>query len=84
MDCKIKCDNNNNGGNWNYLKIINEISEQHTWKARNQGTVEKSLGALYGPLIFYTLPVSVHCKLKSFSSVALTGVSAGSIVEGLT
>jgi uncharacterized protein YdaU (DUF1376 family) len=31
-----------NRGNWNHLKITEEISEQHTWKALNQGTTENS------------------------------------------
>ena len=30
------------GGNWNHLKIIQKIPEQHTGKARNQGTTENS------------------------------------------
>ena len=28
----IKCDTNNNTGNWNHHKIIQKISEQHTRK----------------------------------------------------
>jgi ribosomal protein L14E/L6E/L27E len=28
--------------NWNHLKIIQKILEQHTGKARNQGTTENS------------------------------------------
>jgi uncharacterized protein YdaU (DUF1376 family) len=35
-------DISNNRGNWNHPKIIQEISEQHTGKARNQGTTENS------------------------------------------
>jgi hypothetical protein len=30
------------GGIWNYLKIIQKIPEQHSGKARNQGTAENS------------------------------------------
>jgi hypothetical protein len=29
-------------GNWNHLKIIQKIPEQHTGKARNQVTTENS------------------------------------------
>jgi hypothetical protein len=29
-------------GNWNNLKIIQKIPEQHTRKAQNQGTTENS------------------------------------------
>jgi hypothetical protein len=35
-------DISNNRGNWNHPKIIEEISEQHTGKARYQGTKENS------------------------------------------
>jgi len=28
--------------NWNHFKIILKITEQHTGKARNQGTTRKS------------------------------------------
>jgi hypothetical protein len=31
-----------NRDNWNHPKIIEVISEQHTGKARNQGTTENS------------------------------------------
>jgi hypothetical protein len=40
VECKNKCDTSNNRDNWNYLKIIYKIFEQHTVKARNQGTAE--------------------------------------------
>ena len=40
MECKNKCDTSNNRGNWNHLKIIEKIPEQHAGKARNQGTTE--------------------------------------------
>ena len=40
--CKNKCDTSNNRGNWNHLKIIQKIPEQHSRKARNQGTTENS------------------------------------------
>jgi formate dehydrogenase assembly factor FdhD len=36
-----KSDANNNRGNWNHLKITT-IPEQHTGKAQNQKTTEKS------------------------------------------
>ena len=32
----------NNRGNWNHLKIIQKIPQQHNRKARNQGTTEDS------------------------------------------
>jgi hypothetical protein len=37
-----KCDTSNNGGNWNRLKVIHKIPEQHNKKARNQGTTDDS------------------------------------------
>jgi hypothetical protein len=36
---KNKSDNNNIRGSWNHLKIIQKILEQHTGRARNQGTL---------------------------------------------
>ena len=33
VECKNKSDNSNNKGNWNRLRIIEKIPEQHTWKA---------------------------------------------------
>jgi hypothetical protein len=42
VECKNKSDTSNNRGNWNHLKIIHKIPEQHTWNARNQGTAENS------------------------------------------
>jgi hypothetical protein len=39
---KNKCDTSSNRGNWNHFKIIKKIPEQHTGKARNQGTTENS------------------------------------------
>jgi cell division protein FtsI/penicillin-binding protein 2 len=30
------CDTINNGGNWNQFRIIQKMSEQHTWKVRHQ------------------------------------------------
>jgi len=35
-------DINNNRGNWNHLKIIQEIPEQYTGKALSRGTTESS------------------------------------------
>jgi len=32
----------NNMGNWNHLRMIQEISAQHTRQARHQGTTENS------------------------------------------
>jgi hypothetical protein len=37
VECKDKC---NTLGNWDDLKIIQKIADQHTGKARNQGTTE--------------------------------------------
>jgi hypothetical protein len=37
-----KYDTSNNRGNWNDLKIIPKISEQHTSKARSEKTAEHS------------------------------------------
>jgi hypothetical protein len=37
-----KSDASNNRGNWNHLKIIQTIPEQHTGKARNQGHTDNS------------------------------------------
>jgi hypothetical protein len=42
VECINKSDTSNNKGNWNHLKIIQKIPEQHTGKARNQGTTENS------------------------------------------
>ena len=42
MEDKNKSDTSNNRGNWNHLKIIQKIPEQHTTKAQNQGTAENS------------------------------------------
>jgi hypothetical protein len=42
VECKNKCDTNNNRGNWNHLKIIQKIPEQRTGKARNEVTTESS------------------------------------------
>ena len=36
------CDTSNNRGNCNHFKIIHKIPEQHTGKARNQGSTENS------------------------------------------
>ena len=46
VEYESKSDTNNNMGNWNHLKIIQTVSEQHTGKARNQGTTIKSYWAL--------------------------------------
>jgi hypothetical protein len=42
VECKNKSDTNKNRGEWNHLKITQKIPEQHTGKARNQGTKENS------------------------------------------
>ena len=43
IQSKSKSDTNNNRGNWNQLKIIHKIPEQHTGKARIQGAAENNL-----------------------------------------
>jgi hypothetical protein len=42
VECKNKSDTGNDRGNWNCFEIIQEMSEQDTWKALNQGTAENS------------------------------------------
>ena len=42
VECKNKCDISNNTGNWNNLKIIQKIPEQHTGKVQNQENTENS------------------------------------------
>ena len=42
VEYKNKSDTSNNRGNWNHLKIIRKIPEQHTGKARSQVTTENS------------------------------------------
>jgi hypothetical protein len=37
-----KSDNSSNRGNWNHLKLIQKIPQQHTCKARNQMTTQNS------------------------------------------
>jgi len=34
VECEIKSDTSNNRGNWNHLKIIQTVPQQHTGKAR--------------------------------------------------
>jgi hypothetical protein len=42
VECKNKGDASNNMGNWNNFNILQKILEQHTGKARYQGTTENS------------------------------------------
>ena len=42
VECKNKSDTSNNSGNWNNLKGIQKIPEQHTGKALNQRATEIS------------------------------------------
>ena len=42
MECKNKNGTSNNRGNWNHLKISQNISEKRTWKGRHQGTTQNS------------------------------------------
>jgi hypothetical protein len=42
VDCKSKSDVGSNKGNWLNIKIIQKVPEQHTGKARKQGTEENS------------------------------------------
>lgn len=37
-----KCDTSNNTGNWKDLIFIHKVTEQHTWKARQQGSTENN------------------------------------------
>jgi len=39
---KGKIDTSKNTGNWNHLNIMQTVPEQHTGKARYQGTTENS------------------------------------------
>ena len=34
LECEIKSDTSNNRGNWNHLKIIQTVPQQHNSKAR--------------------------------------------------
>jgi hypothetical protein len=42
VECENKCYACYNRSNWNHFKILQEIFEQHTRKARYQGTTENS------------------------------------------
>ena len=42
VECESKSDTGNNRGNWNHLKIIHTMSDQHTRKARNQRSAKHS------------------------------------------
>jgi len=42
MECKNKNDTSHNRGEWNHLSIIQTVPEEHTGKARNQGTTANS------------------------------------------
>jgi hypothetical protein len=42
VERKNKSDTSNNRDNWNHLKIIQKIPEQHTRKERNQRTTDNS------------------------------------------
>jgi len=39
--CKGKSVTSNDTGKQNHFRTVHKIPELHTWKARNQGTVEK-------------------------------------------
>ena len=39
---RVECKTCNNRGDWNHITIIQTVPEQHTVKARNQGTIENS------------------------------------------
>jgi ribosomal protein L14E/L6E/L27E len=41
-DSNVRSDTSRDRGNWNHVKIIQTIPEQHTGKARHQGTTENS------------------------------------------
>ena len=40
MECDSKSDASNNMGNWNHLKVIQTVPEQHNRKEQNQGTTK--------------------------------------------
>jgi hypothetical protein len=42
VECKNIGDASSNRDNWNHFKILQKIFEQHTRKARYQGTTENS------------------------------------------
>jgi hypothetical protein len=42
VECKNRSVTRTNRCNWNHLKIIHKISEQHSRRAQNQGTTENS------------------------------------------
>ena len=42
VQCKNKSDTSNNVGDWNQLKIVQKITQQHTGEVRNKGTAENS------------------------------------------
>jgi len=42
VECKNKSDTGNNRGDWNHFKTTQTVPEQHTGKARNQGTTDNS------------------------------------------
>ena len=42
MECESKSDTGNNRGDWNHLKMIQTVPEQHTTKARNRRITETS------------------------------------------
>jgi hypothetical protein len=47
MECKNISDANNNMGNWNHLKNIHKIPEQHTRKTQNQEVQKQPYWALH-------------------------------------
>jgi len=42
VECENKSGTGDNKDKWNHLNIIQTLPEQHTWKARNQGTKKQS------------------------------------------
>jgi hypothetical protein len=43
VESKSKCDTGNNSGNWNHLKIIQNLAEKHNRNALNQGNAKKAM-----------------------------------------
>jgi hypothetical protein len=42
VECNTKDGASNNRSNWNHFKMLKKVLEQHTGKARYQGTTENS------------------------------------------
>ena len=78
VECEIKSDASNNRGNWNHLKIIQTVPQQHTGKARIKELQKNSNSGHYTHTsesanvkvqnIFNTrnnITCSTHCKYRT-------------------